>query len=407
MPTRALIATLLALTLAIAACGDDETVPPPELPPREFGAVQPDTFFGINGQGLRPLAEDGELDRLSAHLDTLAAGGVTWVRANTDWPRIEPEAPQGSGHTYRLDGLDDWVRALAEHGLRWAPAVMGVPTPPWAVDTEAAQLCGLRAYPARDADLAALAGALAKRYGRGGSFWRENPDLDPHPVVEYELWNEPNLGSFWCPVPSPKQFAQLADTTADAILAVDPQAELVLGGLASFHHTDFNRPGDARYASAEFLNRMLAERPALADKIDVVGVHAYGASPRLALESLARQRAAVDSTALRGRPLSYNEYGWFTSGESPVVPAIPDEARAGYLALMTDLATRSNCGLDSIAPHTWITNESDPANLEDWYGIADPATGDAYESGQAYLDEVLRLEGRGPEPPPTGVERIC
>ena len=43
---------------------------------------------------------------------------------------------------------------------------------------------------------------------------------------------------------------------------------------------------------------------------------------------------------------------------------------------------------------TWITNETDPANLEDWYGIADPRTGEGYESGQAYLDEVLHAWAR-------------
>jgi hypothetical protein len=51
-------------------------------------------------------------------------------------------------------------------------------------------------------------------------------------------------------------------------------------------------------------------------------------------------------------------------------------------------AIRSNCLVSSIAPHTWITEESDPDNPEHWFGIADPLTGAPYESGAAYFEEA-------------------
>ena len=394
----------LAATLALAACGTEEGEP--SLPAREHEPAVAPEFFGINGQGLRPLAEDGELSLLDAHLAQIAAGGIEFVRANVDWPRLEPDPPRAGKHRYDLGGLDAWVEALARHGLRWAPAIMGVPTPEWAVDHDAAKVCGLRAFPARNADYAALADALARRYGQGGTFWREHPELEQLPVTDYELWNEPNLGSFWCPIPDPASYASLADAGADAILAADPAATLVMGGLAGFHTTEANGPGDARYASAAFLRRMLAARPALARKLDVIAVHAYGARGDGVLRALARQRAAVDAAGLTAKPLAYNEVGWYTSGVG-ATPAVAEEDRAAYLAQVTDAVARSNCGVESFAPHTWITREQDPLEIEDWYGIADPESGEPYASGEAYLDQVLLFEGRGDEPPPTESSGIC
>ncbi len=397
---------LAALAVALGAIGCGEKDEEPTLPQRQFEPAAPAGFFGINGQGLRPLAEDGELDLLDDNLVQIAAGGVEFVRANIDWPRLEPEPPRAGGHTYAFAGLDAWVAALARHGLTWAPAVMGVPTPEWAVDHAAAATCGLRAYPARNGDFAALSGAIARRYGQGGTFWRDNPDVPELPVTHYELWNEPNLGSFWCPVPDPKGYAALAEAGADAILAADPGARLVMGGLAAFHATDVTGPGDARYATTSFLRRMLAARPALRRKLDVIGVHAYGADTDGVLRQLARQRAAVDAAGLRAKPLAYNEVGWYTSGVG-ATPAVDDEARAAYLAQVTAAAANSNCGLVSYAPHTWVTREEDPLNIEDWYGIADPDTGEPYASGRAYLDQALLFEGRGSEAPPAETVAIC
>jgi hypothetical protein len=390
--------------VALSTCGADDG--PGTLPPREFEPVVAPGFFGINGQALRPLAEDGDVALLDRHLAQLAAGGVDFVRANVDWPRLEPMPPRRDGHRYDFSGLDAWVRALSLHGLSWSAVVMGVPTPQWAADPGALKVCGSRAVPRRSADVAALAGALARRYGHRGTFWRQNTELTPRPVSEYELWNEPNLGSFWCPLPDPAAYAAVADASADAIDAADPRATLVLGGLAAFHRTEFVAPGDAHHAVTGFLDRMLAARPELRRKLDVIGVHAYGAAPRGVLDRLAEQRRAIDATALRGKPLSFNETGWYTSGIGPL-PPVDEEQRAAYLAETTDAVARSNCGLASFAPHTWTTREVDPLDIEDFYGIADPKSGDPYPSADAYISQVLLFEGRGPEPPPAQLARIC
>src|SRR4051794_12727597 len=221
-------ATALAAILANGCGGGSGPSAPEQLPERAHRAAAPDAFFGVNGQGLRPLADDGRLDLLGAQLGWIAAGGIEFVRANIDWTTVEPAPPHGADHRYHLDGLDAWVRALAQHGLRWQLQVVGVPTPTWAASPAALGGCGSRAAPAHAADVAALAGTLAHRYGRRGSFWSQHPDLDYLPVTEYELWNEENYGTFWCPVPDPAAYARLASLSAMVIHAADPRAEVVL-----------------------------------------------------------------------------------------------------------------------------------------------------------------------------------
>ncbi len=39
--------------------------------------------------------------------------------------------------------------------------------------------------------------AAARRYGTGGSFWAERPELPRRPIRDWQIWNEPSLRDFW------------------------------------------------------------------------------------------------------------------------------------------------------------------------------------------------------------------
>ena len=57
--------------------------------------------------------------------------------------------------------------------------------------------------------------------------------------------------------------------------------------------------------------------------------------------------------------------------------------------------------------HAWTTAEADPANADDWYGIADPDDQSLYPSGCAFTNVVARYEGRGATPAPRRTIRVC
>jgi polysaccharide biosynthesis protein PslG len=392
---------MLALT-CVAGCGkggaDDDGRPVRPI------AIEREAF-GMNGHVLRALSAAGEEDALATQLVAIAREEITFVRASVDWVAFEPEPPLGGQHQFEYGGTDAWVRALAEQGLRWYVVGVGASTPAWAALPAAVEAgCGGRAPPAEPGHTAAMMAAIAERYGRAGTFWSENPDLLELPVRDYEVWNEPNHGAFWCPAPNPAAFAEHLMEASAQVRAVDRQARIVLGGLAPFHETISSSPGvAAKMHAGEFLAAVLAAEPGLESELSAVGVHTYG-EPSLILSDLAWFRSNLDAVGLESTPMHLNEVGWTTAG-ADVVP-VPEGDRVGYMEEIVPAAIKSNCLISSIAPHTWVTEESDPLDPEDWFGLAEPGSGRPYPSGRAYGLSTRALTAER-DVPADGVKSTC
>jgi hypothetical protein len=247
--------------------------------------------------------------------------------------------------------------------------------------------------PPRPAAYAAMMAALARRYGQSGSFWKTNPQLPYRPSTNYEVWNEPNSG-FWCPRPDPAAYARLYLTTRAALRAVDPKATTLLGGLAPFH---VNQPPAApvKMGVRTFLANALRAEPRLRDELDAVAIHPYGRTSRSVLNAVAWFRRTLTSVGLGRVPMSANEFGWPIRGVSPQLPPVPEAKRARYLPSAITSLARSNCGLVAVAPHTWVTEQRNPTAIVDWYGLANPVTGQPYPSALAYGRAVKSLEDGG------------
>ena len=360
--------------------------------------------FGVNGHLLRALSAGGEGDLLDAHLREIEAGGLSFVRANVDWGQFEPTPPVGGEHRFDFSGTDAWVEALARRRLRWEAIGIGASTPAWAADQSAvAAGCGGRAPPADPDLLAAMLAAVAERYGAGGTFWRDHPELPELPIRNYEVWNEPNHGAFWCPVPDPARFASFLAASSDAVRGADPRARIVLGGLAPFHATESAGPGVAAKADVpSFLEALASAEPRLTEAIDAIGVHTYG-DPSLIANDLAWFRASIDRAGFEGLPMRHNEVGWPTLGGTDPVG---EEERTDFMREIASRSVQSDCGIEAIAPHTWITEEADPADAEEWFGIADPRTADPYPIALAYFDEANIARAAGAIPPES-VAVVC
>ncbi len=261
---------------------------------------------------------EGETDsaRRGFELQSWASLGVGTARRDLHWSAIEPE--QGSFDFSGPDLLVDAVEGagaellgLLVYGNAWA-----------------SQESDDTAYPPDDPqDYAAYAAALVQRYqGR---------------VRRWELWNEENAGvRFWKPQEDPEAYAALALAAAQAVHAVDPEAQVALGGLF-WPDLLMNTPGP------EFLDAVLLAEPDLVEALDAVAFHPYRypfTAPELADEhqdSLVQQTCALrellsDHRASALQPW-ITELGWHTAPDA-LYEGVSEQDQAAYLVRSALLA---------------------------------------------------------------------
>jgi hypothetical protein len=293
------------------------------------------------------------------------------------WPDLEPGPPVDGVHRYSWSELDERVAALARRRLQWEPLLSFSATWGSRVDGD------YRAAPDGPDDFAAFARALAARYGRGGSFWSEHPELPALPVTAYEVWNEENAKAYWDPATS-GEYADLYAATRDAIHGVDSSARVVVGGLAAADRAGVV-PAD------DFLRAMYAHRPGLRGSVDAVGLHPFAPEPRGVYARVAAFREALDEIAGPGVPIEVTEVGWTTTDT-------PEQTRASYIGQVAATLARSDCGIERVVPYAWLGPEQDASDREQWFGIAN-RDGSPKPSATAYANAVgLTRERSGTEP---------
>jgi hypothetical protein len=322
-------------------------VPPSQPPAKPAPGAE---RFGVS---VNRLFNDGTYStrQIDSQLAALQATGATIARSDALWEATEPAAPDSGVHHYDW-GFDDKIAtALARHGLQWLPIIDY--SAPWAESVSGND----HSAPSSPADYAAYAGAVAARYGAGGAFWRAHPELRAEPVDTFEIWNEPDSPNFWAPTPDPARYDDLYTRARAAILAADPSARVIIGGLSN--------PG-------AFLPALLATGPSLRGHVDGVGIHPYAANPLSVLATVGRARATLAALGLGSVPLYVTEFGW------PTLPAhsqdwVPASTRPRYIRSTIAALGHTNCGVAMTVLYTWVTPERDPVNREDWFGIHSPA----------------------------------
>jgi hypothetical protein len=93
-------------------------------------------------------------------------------------------------------------------------------------------------------------------------------------IASFEIWNEPNLKSFWRPAPAPAEYAQLLAESYRSAKRAWPAASIVFGGLS---HNDVGFL-QKYYAEAR---QLFPDAAAQRYFFDVLNVHPYtdGRSP--------------------------------------------------------------------------------------------------------------------------------
>jgi polysaccharide biosynthesis protein PslG len=254
------------------------------LPAGATAAVPPG-FIGIS-----PQSAASESD-----YDLMARAGLRSVRLPLFWSAVEPVSPLFGPPDW--DGFDHSVELAARHEMRVLPFVWG--TPSWL--SPQPRLEPVDSAWQRRAWASFLRRAV-RRYGAGGSFWRENDELPYMPVRQWELWNEQNIVTFGRA--DPERFAGFVRVSGRVLHRADPAAELILGGF-------FGRPLQVppNVHAGQFLSRFYRARR-VKRWFDGVALHPYvprAAAMRGQIRNLRRvMRAHNDATT----PLYVTELGW-------------------------------------------------------------------------------------------------
>ncbi len=243
------------------------------------------------------------------HAELINQAGIRNARTDAFWQWVEPWAPL-LGCRGAISGATSTASraCLAANDIRWLP-VLAYSTF-WASSVRDSY----HAPPANDSDYIAYAEAVVRRYGRGGTFWAERPELNELAVTAWEVWNEPNLAHFWLPKPDAGRYARLFLGAREALKGVDPEAKVVMGGMHAY--------------AFEYVESMYAAEPALRGAVDVFGYHPYGPDVEHVLKSVRKMRSTLDGLGEAQVPMWITELGWATQGEG-AIPRAPDATRQG------------------------------------------------------------------------------
>jgi hypothetical protein len=173
-------------------------------------------------------------ERVRRHFEIARAAGARYLRCAFSWNGIEKE--RGSFDWTFWDML---VAEAQRSGIRLIPYVAY--TPEWAAREESE----FWKQPPRDFD-------------RYGDFLYAAAERYRGRILSWEIWNEPDNKDYW--TGTAEEFAALARVAAEQIREADPDAVLVLGGMA--------------YGPGPFF-RELMEEHRIDRYVDVIALHAY------------------------------------------------------------------------------------------------------------------------------------
>ena len=297
----------------------------------------------------------GSSANLDQQLDLALASGVESLRVSVDWSSMEPSPrfadlpavyrpafDDVGGAPIRFAELDPVVGAAARRGISVLPVIES--TPSWD-----AQLSGNSASPPKSlAPFAAFLTALEKRYGPGGSFWSAHPGIAPEPIRMWQIWNEPHFTRYWAVQPFAPGYVKLLAAAHAALKAADPNAKVVLAGLADF--------------SWESLAQIYAI-PGASRLFDVVAIHPYTTRPQGVITILQRGREVMDQHGDASKPILATEITWNSSlGKAPPQFGI-GTTENGQAQLLNELmpllvTNRAKLGLMGFYWYTWMGDET-------------------------------------------------
>jgi len=337
---RLLFAALLAL------CATAVLAPVASAAPRKV----PPSFFGVMFDG---AVRGAPLETQQAQFDLMARSGVESVRWVMSWEGMQ-SVPNG---TFDYEGPDRTVRLAAERGMTVLPVLLHAP--------RFGRLYKGRDYsPPRIKPFQSFLRAVVRRYGSSGRFWIDNPDLPRRPIRQWQVWNEPNIDTFWDVKRGgawrwPIGYVRLLKAANRTIKRTDPRAQVVTAGIV----------GPA------WLELARLYKLGLKDDFDAVAVHVYPQTEPRVIEALRRVRLAMVRAGDRRSRIFLTETAFPSSrGQVRPIAGQRQETKAGMARRLTRLyrlavANRRKLALDRIYWYTWASGYRHPRSNFEYAGL--------------------------------------
>src|SRR4051812_10177965 len=325
-------------------------------------AAVPPNFVGMVADG--PFLKPG-VD-VNRELDLMVASGVQTVRLQFAWELAQPYpgwdfVPQDQAARFVDEGgiptdwshIDEQVAAAAARHLTVLPVV--ITSPAWAAvppSTEGSPLRDPAAY-------ARFAAAAVRRYGPGGTFWAQHPELQAQPIHGWQIWNEPNFRVFWRPRNWPRPYVALLRAARASIKAVDPTARIVLGGLPQ--------------QSWKALEKIY--RAGGRTLFDIAAIHPFTSRVTGAVEIVRKGEAVMRRFRDGGKPVWLTEITWPSSHghtNTGFGYEVTQRVQAQRLAdaLRTFAALRRQLRIQRVYWYTWMSPDESRVYPFDWSGLS-------------------------------------
>ncbi|HEX8052957.1 MAG TPA: hypothetical protein VF517_08185 [Thermoleophilaceae bacterium] len=367
------------------------------LAPARASAQQrqvPQGYFGAVADG---VLTDEDPQRFENELPRMVGAGVESLRMVFPWRDAQPyktraEIPSDQQAFFRDEGgvptdwrlLDGYVEHAARQGLTILPVVLYAPQ--WA-----AKYGNSDASPPRGhTDYARFVVAVAKRYGRSGTFWTERPDVPRLPIDWLQIWNEPHFKEYWSDQPWEADYARLLRGTYRAVKKEVPSAKILVAGMANKSWT--------------YISKLYAQKTR--GYFDGIAMHPFTNSIDGVVEIIERGRRVMARNGDGKLPLMITEMSWtsakgkagYTYGNERTEAGQAKALRQGLQRMAKD---RRALRILHVYWYTWMTRDKHENIPFDYAGVIrfeSDGTTTEKPAFAAYRSTAMALEGCAGKP---------
>ena len=336
-------------------------------------AAPPPGFVGMTSED---VFADSSVYR-SRTLFVQRAVGIQLIRQTFDWSQIERSPGQFDFATH-----DAYVATLAEQGMHVLPILFNPP------HFRLGRTSGRASCAPKSFDtFARFAAALVRRYGPNGSLWAERPSLQKVPITSWQIWNEPNLGIYWCNRASARQYVRMLRAVGGAIKKADPKAEIVTAGLPP-----------SKLSTAVPIESYIRQMYRAGGKkaFDTMAINSY-AKNRAELRTLLRTiRRIMNRSGDKRARIWITELGWGDSGPAHrFIVGAAGQAKRISSSFAEIRRQRTRLRLRGVVYYTWRDAAPYPPLYRDLWGLHTgllDSSANPKPAFYAFRDAVARLK---------------